>query len=346
MDPWEYEEITEENLDEARALTDRIRQEVRSSRIMLPPRFAAFDKSNSGKLTASRFRRALDTLQLRSVQNASEPALKGLCILFKHSDGAHDLIVDYRYFIDATDASPGSVPPGLSPETVALMEMNTKMRHAQIKEAREHIAAMGGRGPEAPPGRIDELIADLRYECDTKRIRIRDFLAPYDTLRKGRIPKSKFKSALHMAGVTCILGPEVDWLAERFSALDDHLQVDYQDFMHAIGGMGVYQIEEKVAQECKQDTGVDPEALEAVLHPMRQQCQLRRLTLDGMFNRFDRNNMKAVTVSQFKSVLKTNGLLPHRGLDDAIEVLHQAFPARHAEKINYVDFINELHSNQ
>ncbi|GBG25041.1 Hypothetical Protein FCC1311_012582 [Hondaea fermentalgiana] len=338
---WDYEAVSEETLDEARALVDRIREEVRTSRVLLPPAFVAFDTTRSGKLSCSRFRRALNTLQLRSVQKAREPVLQAMCQLFKHEDGELDLIINYREFIKFADASPGSVPPGLSPETVAEMELQGNLRRE---------AAMAGYGRrnddeskyDNMQATVDGLVELLREECATKRIRLWDFFAPYDPLRKGKIPASKFKSALHMAGITCIHGAKIDLVAQRFQSPNDALFVDYLSCLSFVDPAHMKQDNRLAAKGTREPRRFDTEALEEVLHPMRQICRIRRLHLGGAFDKFDRHNIKSVTRTQFMSVLKTTGLLPKNGVEDAIDVLHDAFPARHPEKINYTEFLHSL----
>ena len=71
--------------------------------------------------------------------------------------------------------------------------------------------------------------------------------------------------------------------------------------------------------------------LNSILNPMRQILRSRPLILKNFFKKEDTNNMRAVTITQFMSVLKSVGLLGDN-VDDTVRVLRAAYPAKHPEK--------------
>ena len=85
--------------------------------------------------------------------------------------------------------------------------------------------------------------------------------------------------------------------------------------------------------------------LAAVLDPMRQVARVQHLHMLESFQDRDRKRLKAVTLSQFASVLKTYGLLPLASEEAALAVLQRAYPARHPENINYTKFVEDLEAN-
>ena len=79
-----------------------------------------------------------------------------------------------------------------------------------------------------------------------------------------------------------------------------------------------------------------------MLGPIRQLVRVRHIHLLVPFKDRDRKNLKAVTRAQFASVLKTFSLVPLDGFDYVINLLHRAYPARHAENINYCGFVRDV----
>ncbi|CAK8995619.1 Hypothetical protein SCF082_LOCUS4442 [Durusdinium trenchii] len=333
----------------------QLKSEIKTNRVLMQPSFAIHDKHNSGKLPRPLFRRALDSINLKSLRDVTEDTVDLLCQQFAHNPAANGIDqVNYRAFLMVVDPKENHVASGSGIAMVHLAQAKDDERKLEQAKARaaESASPRAFPGPELDTSdRMVELMRSLQDECWTKRIRIKEFLQDFDPLRKGRIPASKFKSALPMAGIKSVQGVEIDLIARAFMDRSEPNTVAYLPFVHAIDG-GDERLEANPLDEAKVKAGrgfderrprqVSSEELEQVMHPLRQACRARRISLSDAFQRFDKQNMKAVTGSQFLAVLKTNDLLPLHDVERTFDVLKRGFPAVHAEKVNYLSFLREL----
>lgn len=178
-------------------------------------------------------------------------------------------------------------------------------------------------------------------------MRAREFMS--DRLRRGRISRGKFISALNMAKVA--LSPVEKDVLLRELEVGECGEVAYERFVKAIDG-GDERLEMHPTREMRPrqastasqraPSGPPPE-LEAILQPMRAEVALRQIMLKDQCRRYDRQNIKAITLSQFRTVLKLNGLLPNQQ-EQALRTLHTFYPCRHAEKIDYQSFCEDVES--
>ena len=174
-------------------------------------------------------------------------------------------------------------------------------------------------------------------------------LDDYDTLRKGIVDVGKFQSALSVSGMQ-LSTSDIEALTDAYRSASDPMRVAYTPFVHAIDGgderlearPGGLPLARTSRRYSKRHPGsVDMNELNSILNPMRQILRSRPLILKNFFKKKDTNNMRAVTITQFMSVLKSVGLLGDN-VDDTVRVLRAAYPAKHPEKICYTSFCRDV----
>jgi Ca2+-binding EF-hand superfamily protein len=336
--------------------TDRILQIVRADvlkhRVILEPPFVVHDKLNHGKLTTSLFRRALSTLQIQPLAQQSEEDLALLAHRFL--EPGVEGMVNYVAFIRAVDYSKPNASPSLGNNSNSNIKAQDAMTRQLQRQSAEMRKAKRLTCLADDPAIFEDLLTRLKDQCWSRGVRVKDFLCDFDRLRKGRIQASKFLGALKSAGL--VLTPnELEVLRNRFKVSGDSDMINYIDFVYLIDG-GDERLERDPCKTViarvgrtsdKRNVGYDvsQDDITRVLAPMRRELTVRPLDLKEQFKHFDRQNVKAVTVSQLSSVLKTNNLLP-QDPTETLAILHKAFPSSHHEKVDFRTFIRALESSK
>ena len=325
--------LTVEEEEIVRAQLQRIGNFVATNRILIAPTFYSYDKQNTGRLQKSIFRRAFGSLKLKVCDTFTEEDYDRVSAFFTDEACSFDAdIINYRDFLKHVQAAAQGGPSkhGESSKLPALSPMK--------------------KGDRGRKGKVDieSILLKIKEVCWSKRIRINEFLCDYDRLRKGTLPCGKFESALVMCGLTDLSSEEIKCLTHYFRSLQDPARVAYKDFVYMIDG-GNEQLEKdpssamaaKVIERDFRLCELNDEELQEVLHPMRIAIKLRSVSLMDAFKLYDKQNMKAVTLSRFMAVLKSHDML-FKDYSYTANILHQAFPSRHPEKVNYQSFLRAL----
>ena len=82
---------------------------------------------------------------------------------------------------------------------------------------------------------VQELLADLREVIAAKRVRVKDFMAKGDKLRKGKLTRAKFMTAVNRANLT-LTESELDALMRRFVADGTPDLMDWRAFVQCVEG--------------------------------------------------------------------------------------------------------------
>ena len=314
-----------------RSQLQRIGDFVSINRILIAPTFYSYDKQNTGKLQKSIFRRAFGSLKLKVCETYSEEDYDRISAYFTDEACSFDAdIINYRDFLKQIKKS-STRGQSKAPKLPALSPTKKVSRRRK-----------GGRTD------VESVLVKVKETCWSKRIRINEFLSDYDRLRKGTLPCGKFESALVMCGLVDLDSSEIKCLTNYFRCLQDPARVAYKDFVYMIDG-GNERLEKqpqsvvsaKVIERDFHQTKLDDEELEEVLHPIRMAMRLRSVSLTDAFKLYDKQNMKAIALSRFMAVLKANDLL-FKDYSYTATILHQAFPSKHPEKVNYQAFVTAL----
>ena len=313
------------------ALLDQLRLVVRTSRIDIAPVFKQADKLNTGKLRTSVFRRALDTLHLSPLASTPESVFDMLALRF--SVESNGLQVNYLDFVREID-------PRSNYETCNVATSPSRLSKLKKTSSREAVD-------------IDSIIKCVQDECWSSGIRIKEFMSDHDPLQKGEIPESKFKSVFSMYNIRNISQPQIETLAAHFCSSNNNggLKVRYIELVHLIDGgnermemqpNSVLVPRKTRAFDERHPAQVDEAELDRVMGAISKIVKLRSIVLTPAFESYDRQKIKAITLSQFGSALKSNGLVGLQDIGDTMRILKNAFPAYHHEKIDFIKFMRNL----
>lgn len=193
---------------------------------------------------------------------------------------------------------------------------------------------------------METLLKRIQQQVKMKRIRAQEFMTEHDPLRKGQIPKAKFRSALDNMKIE-LTGKDIDMLENYFEAAKD--LVNYAAFIEICEQVFTAKNLEKdpLNQPNTDVSYLDPKdvlndeeekELEICLTRLGFFVFTKRLHIKPFFQDKDRVNAGWVVTTRFRSILSFAGILIS---DREFEILSKRFSHRRNE-INYVDFCNLL----
>ena len=197
-----------------------------------------------------------------------------------------------------------------------------------------------------PDETMETLLRRIQQVVKIKRIRVQEFMTEHDPLRKGQIPKAKFRSALDNMKIE-LSGRDIDMLEAYFEAARD--LVNYAAFVEICEQVFTTKNLEKdpLNQPKTAAAYLDPKdvlsegeeaELEACLKKLGHFVFTKRIHIKPFFQDKDRVNAGWVVTTRFRSILSFAGITIS---DKEFEVMSKRF-AHKMNEINYVDFCHVL----
>ncbi|ETP01413.1 hypothetical protein F441_21343 [Phytophthora nicotianae CJ01A1] len=334
LTPVEEEEVKHIMLTMKRAI-DRQRMEIK-------PTFEDFDRSKQGFISATKFERVLSMLTLLPAK-ASD--LRLLLIKFREQAAIGTTAtlssicdVNYRAFLQALqilgaytkNASSESIRSLVLPGSVAFRQEQYQsgiMNDFYKRKARDNHSGAAD---------LSQLLAELRRQLSTKRIRLKEFIVEGDKLRSGEITVAKFHTALNRSG--CVLdADDIQTLSTHFRSARNPDKIDWRSFLGALDfshGMNTWQ------------QGDVDDSIKRILEKLRNEVNHRRLHMKPYFQDYDHNNVTHITKFQFAAVLD----MMQVSLKPAeVQALTHCFAHRDGRKltndVNYLSFIQAVDSD-
>ncbi|KUF96980.1 Katanin p60 ATPase-containing subunit A 1 [Phytophthora nicotianae] len=334
LTPAEEEEVKHIMLTMKRAI-DRQRMEIK-------PTFEDFDRSKQGFISATKFERVLSMLTLLPAK-ASD--LRLLLIKFREQAAIGTTAtlssicdVNYRAFLQALqilgaytkNASSESIRSLVLPGSVAFRQEQYQsgiMNDFYKRKARDNHSGAAD---------LSQLLAELRRQLSTKRIRLKEFIVEGDKLRSGEITVAKFHTALNRSG--CVLdADDIQTLSTHFRSARNPDKIDWRSFLGALDfshGMNTWQ------------QGDVDDSIKRILEKLRNEVNHRRLHMKPYFQDYDHNNVTHITKFQFAAVLD----MMQVSLKPAeVQALTHCFAHRDGRKltndVNYLSFIQAVDSD-
>lgn len=323
--------------DEAalRALLQRLDRRVKTRRLELTAFLQEFDRLHHGVLSRSQFLRCMDRVGLPL--NASDTELVVRAFRVPARDRTD---INYKWFVEALDQVDDVIDhlPGSGEEPAVAGALVGDYVPPPINRASRTI-------PRSDVA-LDDLLARLRSEFTTRRIRMREFMSDYDRLNSGHMPASKLRTALAAAGVP--LKPEELDLLEQEYALEGG-EVRWRELAYLVDG-GNEHLEQQPLKSVEPVRRIDmmatkpiesPELLDLLAH-LKSFVGYRNMLVKPFFQDYDPHRNRTVTRHQFAAVLN---LLKLPVSEDEVRALQDGFAATGAgleDKVNYLDFCRRI----
>jgi Ca2+-binding EF-hand superfamily protein len=179
------------------------------------------------------------------------------------------------------------------------------------------------------------------------RLRLREFFQDHDILRKGYLPKMKFRNVLHAQKIQ-LTPQEYDRLDAAFAVPNDPTCVNYVNFNKEIENIFTeFDLEKnptKTLSAFKAPSILDPkdvlsadeeQCLDATLKRLAREVQLRRLLIKPFFQDKDSQRSGFLSMSRFKQIFDNFKLTCS---DNEYALINKRFQAKAANEINYCEF--------
>jgi Ca2+-binding EF-hand superfamily protein len=308
--------------------------------------FEDFDKLRHARITVGQFRRCLhifgypftssDISLLVERYNTDNDNTKSQ----QWENDRAVIYVCYRKFL--SDLIAGFVPTFEALATVTLE--STKKEPLRYHKSRKLTLATD------EIEFTEQLVEELAYVCNTRRISVKSQFVPYDADRHGRITERQFCSVLTAMFPMHLSPTAMKLLSTYFS--DSETEVNYVSFCHAIqSNESTYEEvvknsfvseypEEKVTKwqsraEPKSffisTTPVSQTEINQLLASLRRTISTHRLNLDEIFVNFDPLRRGTVNASRFRRCIHASGI---RLTEPELKVLE----AYYSEKDDFVNF--------
>ena len=197
-----------------------------------------------------------------------------------------------------------------------------------------------------PTEDVETLLKRIQNLVKTKRVRAQEFMIEHDPLRKGQIPKAKFRSALDNMKIE-LSGFDIDILESYFQVAKD--LVNYSAFVEVCEEVFTTRNLEKdpLNRNTNEVSYIDPKLeidandekeLENVMNKLGFFVFTKRLHIKPFFQDKDKVNAGWVVTTRFRSVLSFVGIVIS---DKEFELLTKRFAHRRNE-VNYLEFCNVL----
>ncbi|XP_026669887.1 uncharacterized protein LOC108625584 [Ceratina calcarata] len=202
----------------------RIQRHILESRIRISEFFKSFDPLNAGKVTITKFRRGLDSLQISSIGRLylAEPEIDALITLYKDPNDPDR--VCWRTFEDDID------------KVFTVKELE-KLPNLKVEAPPKEIAELGRKGVadwqcEKPGVRelCEEALLKVRHRVSERRIFIKQFFKDYDRLNTGHVTRAQLRRILRTAALL-LSGEEEFALEQRYN---DDLGFNYNWFLQEL----------------------------------------------------------------------------------------------------------------
>eukprot|EP00163_Fabomonas_tropica_P010059 TRINITY_DN2004_c0_g1_i2.p1 TRINITY_DN2004_c0_g1~~TRINITY_DN2004_c0_g1_i2.p1 ORF type:complete len:667 (+),score=87.63 TRINITY_DN2004_c0_g1_i2:92-2092(+) len=197
----------------AQRIMQRLRTQIHADRIHIAPAFKQLDRTNQGLITKSQFEKTFRQFGKGFVEISSHD-LSLLSSKFCGRDRPD--LVKWTAFVAAMEegspTNPSNAPgasQGHSPHQQA-----APLRGAGGMIQRTAARQQASQG-QAPP--VDEVLARVRQTVFASKLRLEEYLADHDRVRRGSIPSQQFRSTLDRLGVKFTEG-EYTTIVDNFKA--------------------------------------------------------------------------------------------------------------------------------
>lgn len=256
-------------------ILQRIRDDVASRQILLPPFFQDYDKHHRGCITAAQFDRVLCRHRL-PVSPADLDVLKQY--FADPTDATHVRCRDFIAAVDATEAS-----------------------RKRVTDASGPVAA-SPRAAAQPPVSVDQVLAKVRTVLRTRSVRVNEFFRDADQLRKGYCTSNKFGGCLDALGIH-LTGAELDALIENYASSRAPSAVEYARFV-ADAENDDFAATASTEPDVAGAVASDP-FLQGVVRKVKSATTTRNMSLRASLQDFDKLRKGRITATQFFSALST-----------------------------------------
>lgn len=338
-------ELTADEEEHVKRILMTMKRSIDRQRLEIKPAFEDFDRSKQGFISATKFERVLSMFALLPAQ-ATESRLVLIKFREQAAMGTSTTLssicdVNYRAFLQALQILGAYTANPDSDDARKLVLPGSVVYRQELYQggvmSNEAVKRMA-RGGHAGATDLAKLLAELRRQVSSKRIRLKEFVVEGDKLRSGEITVAKFHTALNRSG--CVLdASDIHTLSVHFRSARNPDKIDWRAFLeamdlsHGVGG----------STEPHEGWG---DALKTVLERVRNDVNHRRLHMKPYFQDYDQNNVTRVTKFQFAAVLDMMQL----ALKPAeVQALTREFAHRDGRKVtndvNYISFIQAVDSD-
>ncbi|GMF65955.1 unnamed protein product [Phytophthora lilii] len=342
-------DLTPAEEDEVKRIMLTMKRAIDRQRMEIKPAFEDFDRSKQGFISATKFERVLSMFALLPAQ-ASESRL--LLIKFREQAaiGTSATLssicdVNYRAFLQALQILGGYTNNASSEGLRNLTLPGSVMFRQELYQngiMNNDANRRKARGNHAGAADLSQLLADLRRQLSSKRIRLKEFIVEGDKLRSGEITVAKFHTALNRSG--CVLdAADIHTLSMHFRSARNPDKIDWRTFLEALD------FSHGVSAPTNASNGEDDslaEPVKLILERLRNEVNHRRLHMKPYFQDYDHNNVARVTKFQFAAVLD---MMQVSLKPSEVQTLTHQFAHRDGRKItndvNYIAFIQAVDSD-
>eukprot|EP00743_Colponemidia_sp_Colp-15_P002007 GILK01002181.1.p1 GENE.GILK01002181.1~~GILK01002181.1.p1 ORF type:complete len:916 (-),score=199.27 GILK01002181.1:158-2905(-) len=314
----------------ARAVVNRFAEETIRRRLDVKPFFQDFDKHKNGRVTFRQFRQVLSSAAFDMTDEEFNAVSREYA-----SEQAN--LICYAKFLDDGRVEQAFTSPTNGSATVDGISNGLQ---ATV------LSPANNRRGEVDIQRVLDHIQEVVFK---RRIRVPDFFRDYDVLRKGFVPKAKFRTALSMMNFT-LTNEEMDAL-ETYYEHPKTAEIYYVPFAELAESVFTRKGLEKdpsatVAtfqpssnRECVLSER-DEEALNNLMNRLSSSVRMNGVLTKPYFKDKDRNNSGCVTRSQFHSALSFLNLMLS---EQEVTLLQKRF-GRGPRDVSYLEFCQALES--
>eukprot|EP01060_Flectonema_neradi_P011888 TRINITY_DN18845_c0_g1_i1.p1 TRINITY_DN18845_c0_g1~~TRINITY_DN18845_c0_g1_i1.p1 ORF type:complete len:925 (+),score=147.46 TRINITY_DN18845_c0_g1_i1:48-2822(+) len=319
---------------ELERILEKLREVVRTRGILLPPFFKDFDVHNTGQITSTRLAQSLARhglpLQQAEVQTLTE-----------HYQDARTRDVCYRKLIRDIDET--ECAPTHQPGAGETQQQNAGSHRLPV--------SFGFSEPEQQ-FTVETLLEEIRSKVVKDSIRVRDFFSYADKLRKGVIPKSKFRTGIDGSGMR-LSEAKLQMLENEFMC-DQRGGVDYIRFSdevtpnsqdrHLEKNPGVERVSYRPSSyhPLKSDktplSETENAVVDTLLERLKTLTRTRRILPKPTFLDFDKIRKGHVSANQFAAALDK---LQLRLTPDECERIIRRYETSDGY-VNYAQFCNTI----
>jgi Ca2+-binding EF-hand superfamily protein len=192
---------------------------------------------------------------------------------------------------------------------------------------------------------------NIKAQIKKERIRLGEFFLDHDVLRKGSVPRQKFRGVLHAQKIQ-LSDAEYEMLENYFQLPHDPTKVNYVQFNEDVEKIFTEKDLEKdptkKLTEFKAPSILDPKDVlnnqeEQILHDcltrIGTEVKHKRLLLKPFFQDKDKSKSGFIANTRFRSIFDTMKL---NVSDYEFNLINKRFQAKAANEINYVEFDHVL----
>ncbi|KAG2385626.1 hypothetical protein C9374_003441 [Naegleria lovaniensis] len=334
--------LSEEKEHQCSLLLDKIRDTVKTKRILLKPIFQDFDKTKKGTyatdhVTFSRFERVLHMVGIHLT--SEEYAV----LEEKYDDLGKGLDVNYKMFLeDVDEILEGSNIPYKNLDISSKGLSTTQLENTQKS--------------------FQDIMEDISFKALVHRVRLEEFMRDMDPLRSFEITQKQFRSALSMGGIQ-LTDSEFNLLCAEFMSPTKKDYVLYRSFCDQVDSVITEKNLEKQPTRDLTSTKVFAEAsltkrgpqkiaissftktedVELLLSKLHDAVQTRGIALKLTFEDFDKFKRGKITKSQFTQGL--DKLFKFLSEED-FKLLQEAYFEPLSGYVNYFKFIEDVDKNE